>query len=248
LLTSTLTIGDNILITTATKSYTGYIESFTNTSITFLFKLGEDIGTMTITKLEKTRKADVTTIQGFFSTNYQYFGFVTAPNGKLYGMPWDVSNVLIIDPDSPIVNITISYGITVSNVTYTSSLNKLTCSGASLLTGLTIGDNIIITTASKTYTGYIQSLTNTVITFLNQVAPADISAGSISKLEKTRKADLTTLSGLSGGAGSTKFAGGVLAPNGIVYGIPNSAENVLQVRTGLPTLPPWMLEAYFNKY
>ena len=45
-----------------------------------------------------------------------------------------------------------------------------------------------------------------------------------------------------------KYSGGVLAPNGIIYGIPLNIVSVLQIKTGLPTLPDWMLQAYFNKF
>ena len=45
-----------------------------------------------------------------------------------------------------------------------------------------------------------------------------------------------------------KYGGGVLSPNGIIYGIPINSKNVLQIKTGLPTLPNWMLQAYFNKF
>jgi hypothetical protein len=55
----------------------------------------------------------------------------------------------------------------------------------------------------------------------------------------------TTITGLSG---SKKYFGGVLAPNGKIYGIPYEADNVLQIKTGLPIYPSWMLEAYFNKF
>jgi hypothetical protein len=61
----------------------------------------------------------------------------------------------------------------------------------------------------------------------------------------TNTADTTTITGLTG---SNKWLGGVLAPNGKIYGFPRDATNVLQIKTGLPKLPPWMLQAYFNKF
>ncbi len=42
--------------------------------------------------------------------------------------------------------------------------------------------------------------------------------------------------------------GGVCAPNGKIYLIPWSTPNIGVIKTGFPTLPPWMLEAYFNKF
>ena len=48
--------------------------------------------------------------------------------------------------------------------------------------------------------------------------------------------------------GGSKWVGGVLAPNGKIYGIPFNSGTVLVINTGLPVYPPWMLEAYFNKF
>jgi hypothetical protein len=53
---------------------------------------------------------------------------------------------------------------------------------------------------------------------------------------------------------NAKWLGGVLAPNGRIYGIPHGAlagtnmSIIAQILTSLPTSPPWMLEAYFNKF
>ena len=48
--------------------------------------------------------------------------------------------------------------------------------------------------------------------------------------------------------GSKGWFGGVLAPNGKIYGIPYFATSILEIKTGLPIHPPWMLQAYFNKF
>jgi len=45
-----------------------------------------------------------------------------------------------------------------------------------------------------------------------------------------------------------KYGRGVLAPNGIIYGIPLSIDSVLRIKIGLPTLPNWMLQSHFNKF
>ena len=47
---------------------------------------------------------------------------------------------------------------------------------------------------------------------------------------------------------TVKYGGGVLAPNCIIYCIPLIIESVLQIKTGLPKYPNWMLQAYFNKF
>lgn len=45
-----------------------------------------------------------------------------------------------------------------------------------------------------------------------------------------------------------KWHGGVLAPNGKIYGIPQHSNNAVEFSTGQPVHPPWMLQAYFNKF
>jgi hypothetical protein len=53
-----------------------------------------------------------------------------------------------------------------------------------------------------------------------------------------------------------KWAGGVLAPNGIIYGVPWESLSVLQISTtsinnlitGVPSYAAWMLKANFNKF
>ena len=62
---------------------------------------------------------------------------------------------------------------------------------------------------------------------------------------ETNTANTTTITGLS--TDINKWHGGILAPNGKIYGIPHNATSVLRINTGLPKLPAWMLEAYFNK-
>ena len=170
LLTSGLLVGDNIIITTSSNTkYTGYIRSIdSNTTMTFLYAFGVNITAGNITNLEKTRVADLTTIEFptySFAPRNKYVGGVLAQNGKIYCIPINVANVLIIDP-----------------VTDTGDLTTID---------------------STKYPGLI---------------------------------------------GTSKYNGGVLAPNGKIYGIPHNATNVLQVTPGLPTLPPWMLQAYFNKF
>ena len=252
--TSGLFVGNNIIITTANTKFSALIQTVTDTSITFYdVPYGVDITAGNITKLEKTQKVDITTITGFngrWLGGFGIAGSVLGPNGKIYGMPRISQSAVILDPSSPVVDITTSFGINVANVSYTNVSKLLTFgAGATLLTsGLLVGDNIIITvTGGIKYTGYIQSIdSNTQITLVYALSlGADIVAGSITKLEKTRKADITTMTGLT--VVENKGNGGVLAPNGVIYGFPLNNTYVPRIRTGLPTLPPWMLQAYFNK-
>ncbi len=47
---------------------------------------------------------------------------------------------------------------------------------------------------------------------------------------------------------SERFVGGVLAPNGKVYGIPYFSSGILEVTPEFPSLQPWMLAPEFNKF
>jgi hypothetical protein len=60
---------------------------------------------------------------------------------------------------------------------------------------------------------------------------------------ETDTLDVTSLRGLIPSA----YNGGVLAPNGKIYGVPVATSNILVINTGLPKLPPWMLNPLFNK-
>ena len=57
----------------------------------------------------------------------------------------------------------------------------------------------------------------------------------------------TTIGSLSG---TYKWAGGILAPNGMVYGIPYNSTTVLKIDMGLasPFDVDVLLAAYYNKY
>lgn len=48
-------------------------------------------------------------------------------------------------------------------------------------------------------------------------------------------------------SGTSVWSGGVLAPTGAIYGVPGGYSHPLLIRTGLPTLQPWMLAPEFNK-
>ena len=45
-----------------------------------------------------------------------------------------------------------------------------------------------------------------------------------------------------------KWSGGVLAPNGKIYGIPRESTSVLSIGGGSAAIPDWYLSAYQNKY
>jgi hypothetical protein len=272
-----------------------------------------------------------------YGSSHKWAGGAFATNGKIYMVPMLENRILIVDPLSSITNLSGTF----ASATYTEATKTLQCPGATFLTSLSVGDNVIITTTTNSYTGYVNSITSdTIVEFIYYLGgtlatPVNLLAGDINNLQKTRKADITTISGLSGDwrnvgcvlapngkiysvphdnnwvtvidtsnntttqisvpisfygnnyrggslapngkiycvpsnrqdvlvidptndttsfinnivlpSGNYKYNGSVLAPNGNVYGIPWNTQSILKISTGLPTLPSYMLEAYFNK-
>lgn len=164
------------------------------------------------------------TIDNFSITGLRgdWIGGVLARNGKIYGIPLNTQSVLILNPSSPVVDISSLYGIDIQSAFYDNANKKLNC-GSSLLLGLKIGDNIIIKTETKSYTGYIESLSNNYMKFFYPLG-SDLEVGTITKIEKTRKADITTITDLEG---QSKWSGGILFPNGKICCIPFNSKNLL---------------------
>jgi hypothetical protein len=237
-----------------------------------------------------TNTVDTTSINGLIGID-KWRGGVLAPNGKIYALPLDATCVLIIDPFSPISNIT---GVTPSTSFYTDGSLTLTCPGATFATvgpgQINVGDNILLTTNLGNFTGYVQTVSsNTTLIFVYALG-TNIPVSEITAIQKTRKADVTSISGLplsfTGNHGARlgrdgkiytipgeqnivlvidpntntfttipvgplvpnlNWADGVLAPNGVIYGVPYNASQVLRIRTGLPVLTEWPLLPFFNK-
>ena len=72
-----------------------------NTQLIFISALGTISDT--IVALQKTRIIDITTITGI-SSNDKYVGGILASNGKIYGIPYESSNSIIINPSLPTLN------------------------------------------------------------------------------------------------------------------------------------------------
>jgi len=182
--------------------------------------------------------ADTTTISGLTNSapSQKWFGGVLAPNGKIYCIPRDATNVLIIDPSSPVV----SLSGTISSASYVDSTRILTCTGANFLNEVSVGDNFIITNtvSAQPFMGYVQSVNSATSVTLIYALGVNLNAGQITGIEKTHKADITTITGLSSDA--DKWYGGILAPNGKIYCIPHSASSVLVIdpKTNTTSLIP----------
>lgn len=164
---------------------------------------------------------DTTSIVGLGSTTDKWWGGALSTNGKIYGTPFSSSSVLILDPDSAVTTLTGTHTL----ATYNDSTQILTGSASTFTTELIIGDNIIITTSSgSTYTGHVQFISSsTSLKLLLQLGVSLTVAGNITNLQKTKRADIQTIQGLSGGG----WKGSVLAPNGKLYSMPSGSSRVL---------------------
>jgi hypothetical protein len=198
----------------------------------------------------------------FGGLNWQ--GGVLAPNGKIYGIPRVSSNVCLIDPitntvDTTTVKISSGSSIPPSNFKWRGGV-------------LAQNGKIYGIPENSTSVLYIDPITNTVdITTVNVVSGSSLSGnakwvggvlapnGKIYGIPSsasnfclidpiTNTVDTTTVTISSGSNLGGTHEGGVLAPNGNVYGMPTSSSNVLVIKTGIPTLPPWMLAPEFNKF
>jgi hypothetical protein len=210
--TTSVSVGDNIIITTTTTTYTGYVSSITNnTTLIFVYYLGGTLSTPvnlsagSITNLQKTRKADITTITNL-PGDWRNTGCVLAPNGNIYTVPHDNSWVTIID--------------TVNNTT-SQLYVPISFYGNNYRGGVLAPNGKIYCMPSNRQDVLVIDTSNNTTSFINNIVLP---------------------------VGNYKYIGGVFAPNGNIYSIPWNTGNILKIKTGLPKLPPWMLEGYFNKF
>jgi hypothetical protein len=146
-------------------------------------------------------------------------------NGKIYYPPFINNNrMLIVDPNSPVTNIS---GVTASTSSFSNSTRTLTCPGANFTTSLSVGDNILISTSSTNYTGYVQYIADNQNVVFIAALGTSLSAGTITSIQKTRRADVTTITnlGVIGNLGtpSLPFGGAVFA-NGKIYCSPRGGR------------------------
>ena len=179
-----------------------------------------------------TNTLNFTFIRGLSTGGVKWAGGALAPNGKIYCIPSNETRVMIIDPSSPVSAVP---GVTPATANYTNATRVLNCPGATFATvgpgQLLVGDNLLITTTTTSYMGYVQSITDNQNVVLIYALGVDIPAGQITGIQKTRRADLTTISGLS--ATGFKYWGGAIAPNGKIYCTPSfgGVNNVLVINT-----------------
>lgn len=245
--TTELTIGDNIIITAGNNRYVAIVQtvdSATQVSLVYkIFDYGPLAPSFSGGTIQKTRRLDVTTIANLPLLAAKWRHITAAANGKLYSLPYNALNsqVLIIDPESPVTALT-------GTVSFSTASNPpiLTGTGTQFLSQVTVGDNIIIFAVVggvvSRYVSYVKSVdSNTQVTLFYSLG-TNIAAGAT--IQKTRIADVSLPI-------NAPYFSSVLHPNGKIYGISDDTIPTISVatlNTSLPTQPPWMLEAYFNKF
>jgi len=345
---TSVAVGDNIIITTNTTKYTGYVQSRTDTNLVFIYALlsgpftvqgsisgttltvtvvnsgyvapGSPItgtgitggttivnqltgisgstGTYTvsisqnvsttsisstgqpdtvitgqITNLQKTRKADITSI--IAGGLYAYSGGCLAPNGKIYCMPYNAQNVLIIDPSNntsitvPMVGVSQQYRCAImaqdGNIygipcdeNKVCVINPNTFAVGANFTGTISGTTLTVTLVSSGTITVGMVVSGTGVTSGTTIASLGTGTGGVGtyNISVSQTVGVSTpMTGINGlryitgaGSGTFKWFGGVLAPNGIIYCAPFASSSVLQIKTGLPAIPDWVFQSYYNKF
>lgn len=179
---------------------------------------------------------DTATISGLPGNN-DWFGSVLADNGKIYCIPWDADNVLIIDPATDTVD--------------TTSITGLGIGGEKWIGGvLAPNGKIYGIPAYSSSVLIIDPMTDTTVTFGSLAGAGDKWMGGVlapngliygipgdatSVLVIDPVADSTFTFGSLSGDGD-KWYGGVLAPNGKIYCMPREADDVLVIDPQTNTL------------
>ena len=189
---------------------------------------------------------DTTSMTVSSDTN-KWSGGVLAPNGKIYGIPYNSTSVLIIDPITNEIN-------TISGIS--ADTNKW--SGGVLApngkiygipynsTSVLIIDpvNNTVDTTSMTVSSDTNKWSGGILSQNGKIYGIPFDSDTVLVIDPTTN----TTSTITGLTDSSKYVGGVLAPNGKIYGISYDSNNILIIKTGLPILTQWMLAPEFNKF
>jgi len=208
-----------------------------------------------------TNTIDTTTITGL-PTATKYGGGVLAPNGKIYCSPLNVSNVAIIDPDTNTIDTTTITGVGGGFSYWGGALapngNIYFVNSFSLNAILVVDTNNNTTSTIDTSSYAIGSLGIGGYGWIGAVCaqngyiyciPFDWARMECVVIDPNTNTIVTNvIIGVNNTNGLYHCFGGVLAPNGKIYGMPASVSYIPIIKTGLPNQPPWMLGAYFNKF
>lgn len=175
--------------------------------------------------------ADTTSISGLGSATDKWWGGVLVPNGRIYGIPWHATSVLIIDPVTNTADTTTITGLSGSEDKWSGGVlapnGKIYCIPLSATSVLIIDPvtNTVDTTTIAGLSGTTFKWGGGVLAPNGKIYGIPYSATSVLIIDPvTNTANTTAITGLTG---SDKWSGGVLAPNGKIYGIPRGSTSVL---------------------
>ena len=182
---------------------------------------------------------------GSLSGSDKWVGGVLAPNGKIYGIPYNSTSVLVIDPAT---NTTSTFGSLGSGI-FKWFGGVLAPNGKIYGIPYRSTSVLVIDPATNT-TSTFGSLSGNdkwgggVLAPNGKIYGIPVNSTSVLVIDPAANTTSTfgSLSGIS------KWFGGVLAPNGKIYGIPLGSTSVLSIGGGTASIPDWYLYAYQNKF
>ena len=187
-----------------------------------------------------------------FVTQGKWQGGVLAPNGSIYGIPFSSSRILEINPATNTCNMTftsatLNGGLAQWRGGCLAPNGKIVGFPRNRVTALSIDTTTTPITVSTigAFTGAVNTNTRGGCLGANGKAYAMPSNTTFLLVIDPEANTLDTIA--VDIPANRAYNGGVLAPNGTIYGIPISGSRILKVKTGIPVLPPWPLMPQFNK-
>ena len=181
-----------------------------------------------------------------FSDGSKWAGGVLGPDGKIYGIPYNSPDILVIDPVAGTATRT-TMG---ADLTGSSKWSGGARAPNGKIYGIPLGSaNILVIdpaagTASRLTMGAY--LSGTWKWYTGVLAPDGkiyaMPLNSLDLLVIDPVADTATRTVLDGDfSGTSKWVGGVLAPNGVIYGVPFGGLNVLALNFNMAEALPTKL-------
>jgi hypothetical protein len=171
------------------------------------------------------------------TNNSKWIGGVLAPNGKIYGIPYDSSSVLIIDPETNQADTSITGldgnskwagGVLASN----GNIYGIPYDSSSVL--VIDPETEQVNTSSITGLNGLGKWAGGVLAPNGKIYGIPYDSSSVLVIDTgTNPENISYITGL---IGERKWLGGVLAPNGKIYGIPYDSSSILVIDTDTDTI------------
>jgi hypothetical protein len=192
---------------------------------------------------------DTITTFGSLAGSNKWCGGVLAPDGKIYCCPFDSNQILVIDPDTDTTS-TFS-----SPQSGSLKWNGLAIAPSGKIVGVPISNRPFLIINYKNESAYISTpgvgadnlMESAVMSFDGNIIGIPRSTGFVRIFDPI--IDAFRLVNIDFGAATSKFVGGIAAPNGAIYFIPSSFSTVLKVDVGMGEFSgDFCLNPFFNKF